>query len=90
MRAPTHNKALHQTGCWPQTDRDETEVLHIGLASCIVQDGNYEDFWASSEYRFAPLFIRDPDRIGYVETKATDAWNDDQGHASYILECELR
>ena len=35
-------------------------------------------------------FIRDPKRVGYVETRATRAWTDDEGHAEYTLECELQ
>jgi hypothetical protein len=32
-------------------------LLHIGLASWIVQDGNYEDFRAGESYRFALEFF---------------------------------
>lgn len=33
------------------------------------------------------LLIRDPDKLGWTEIDATDAWKDDGGNASYILEC---
>ncbi|HMD48685.1 MAG TPA: hypothetical protein VKG79_06295 [Bryobacteraceae bacterium] len=35
------------------------------------------------------LRIRDPQQLGYEEIPKTDAWNDDGGHAQYLLRCEL-
>jgi hypothetical protein len=32
---------------------------------------------------------RDPDQIGWRPIERTDAWHDDNGHASYLLECAL-
>jgi hypothetical protein len=32
-------------------------VLHVGLASWIIQDGNYEDFTVGGSYRFALEFF---------------------------------
>ena len=34
----------------------ETMLVHVGLASWIVQDGNYGDFEVGGSYRFAPEF----------------------------------
>jgi hypothetical protein len=31
---------------------------------------------------------RDETRTSYVEVPATNAWNDDSGHAHYILHCK--
>jgi len=33
--------------------------------------------------------IRDPHRLGYEEVYQTDGWNDDGGHAEYLLRCQL-
>jgi len=33
--------------------------------------------------------IRDPQRLGYEEVLKTDAWNDDDGYAEYLLRCDL-
>jgi hypothetical protein len=33
--------------------------------------------------------IRDQQRLGYEEILKTDAWNDDGGHAEYMLRCDL-
>jgi hypothetical protein len=33
------------------------------------------------------MFIRDHMRESFVEVSRTDAWNDDGGHAGYVLEC---
>jgi hypothetical protein len=33
--------------------------------------------------------IRDPARLSYEEILKTDAWNDDGGHACYLLRCDL-
>jgi len=33
--------------------------------------------------------IRDPQRLGYEEILKTDAWNDNRGHAKYVLRCNL-
>jgi hypothetical protein len=35
------------------------------------------------------LRVRDTQRLGYEEILKTDAWNDDGGHAAYILRCDL-
>jgi hypothetical protein len=32
---------------------------------------------------------REPQRLGYKEILRTDAWNDDGGHADYVLRCDL-
>lgn len=34
-------------------------------------------------------YIREPGNETYVEISATDAWHDQDGHASYVLECRL-
>ena len=36
------------------------------------------------------LRTRDESKVGYIEVDATDAWNDDDGHGHYLLECEKR
>jgi len=33
------------------------------------------------------MYVRDEIRRGSAEIDATDAWNDDDGHAEYLLEC---
>ncbi len=33
------------------------------------------------------VFARDPERQGWIEIDKTDAWQDDQGSADYILHC---
>lgn len=35
------------------------------------------------------LLIRDERKLGHKTITKTDAWNDDGGHAEYILTCEL-
>jgi len=35
------------------------------------------------------VMIRDPSKLGWKEIDKTDAANDDDGHASYLLQCEL-
>jgi hypothetical protein len=35
------------------------------------------------------VWVRDPQRLGYEEILKTDAWNDDGGHAEYLLRCDL-
>lgn len=37
----------------------------------------------------ARSFVRDPDRLGYIEIEATDAWGDNGGQASCLLDCSL-
>jgi hypothetical protein len=34
-------------------------------------------------------WARDPERLGYGEILQTNAWDDDGGHAEYLLSCEL-
>ncbi len=36
------------------------------------------------------LRTRDESKVEYVEVDATDAWNHDDGHGHYLLECEQR
>ena len=33
--------------------------------------------------------VRDAERLGYEEIDGTNAWEDDGGHAEYVLRCEL-
>ena len=35
------------------------------------------------------ILIRDESKSAYREIEQTDAWHDDDGHADYLLECEL-
>jgi len=35
------------------------------------------------------LWVRDPKQWRWVEIDQTDAWNDDEGHAHYLLDCRL-
>ena len=35
------------------------------------------------------ILTRDESKSAYREIEATSAWNDDDGHAEYLLECEL-
>lgn len=35
------------------------------------------------------VMIRDPDKNGWKVIDRTDAWNDDGGHAEYLLTCKL-
>ena len=36
------------------------------------------------------LRSRDDSKVSYVDVNATDAWNHDDGHAHYLLECVQR
>jgi hypothetical protein len=35
------------------------------------------------------MWVRDESRRNLVETQATDAWSDDDGHAGYVFDCRL-
>lgn len=59
-------------------------VIHVGVDSWIIQDGNYPDFDGQK------LRTRRAGDRSFVLVPRTDAWEDDGGNAHYVLECELK
>jgi len=65
------------------------------LANGVVQPMVYTWRIESILRQTAPLIlvgrtlVRDAERLGYEEIDGTNAWEDDGGHAEYVLRCEL-
>ena len=67
----------------------------VELANGVVQPMVYTWRIESILRQTAPLIligrslVRDAERLGYEEIDRTNAWDDDGGHAEYVLRCRL-
>jgi hypothetical protein len=46
-------------------------------------------FIETVDARGTRMMVRDETKSGFQEIEQTDAWNDDNGHGDYVLECTL-